>query len=111
MSDNASKIWAKNFDSLNLFEQIQTLYDLKDSNNTIEVQFQLNSLLLERVQKLWEALGEEEKKLLTRMNIKTKVNSLTCGAISPDGKHRCGLPASHTTKRPVTQHQNVNIQW
>ena len=90
VEENAAKQWAKNFDNLTLFEQVQTLYALKDSNNPLEVQFQLNSLLLERVQKLWEDLGVEEKKLLTRMNIKTKVKSLCCGAKSPDGKYTCG---------------------
>ena len=111
MSEEESKIWAKKFDNLSLFEQIQTLYSLKDLHNPIEVQFQLNSLLLERVQKLWEDLGAEENKLLERMNVKTKVKSLCCGAKSPDGKYTCGLPASHTTKQPVTQHQSVNIHW
>lgn len=114
VEENAAKQWAKSFDNLTLFEQIQTLYALKDPKNSIEIQFQLNSLLLERVQKLWEDLGVEEKKLLERMNIKTKVKSLCCGEKSPDGKYTCGLPASHTKDSYKTKHQskdNMNIRW
>ena len=87
------------------------LHNLYTTATDLELELQILNLLNERVLNYYEGLQVEEKKIKEQLGVVEKVKALTCGATSPDGKHRCGLPASHITKRPVQQHQSVNIHW
>lgn len=103
--------WAKGFDTLKLFDQMVVLHNLYITALNLELKLQLLNLLNERNLQYYESLQVEERQIKEQLGMVEKIKYLCCGAKSPDGKYTCGLPASHTTKQPVTQHQSVNVHW
>lgn len=108
------KEWAKRFDKLSPFEQIQTLVSLQDSEAPLEVQFQINCLLLERVQRWWEELQKNEKSLMRKLSISNGISQVkreTCKALNEDKTLVCGLPKGHEIETPPTMHKSGNFSW
>lgn len=105
------KEWAKRFNESTLFDQLTTLYNLYSTAISIEIKLQILSLLSERAMQYLEDVYKEENKLKVQLGIGKKVETLTCGELSPDNKLKCGLPKSHVDNPLTSKHQNVNVHW